>query len=116
MEALHESLMYLVCSPIGLHIQAVPFDGKDMAKSATVRARVEPQLKEEAESVLQALGLNPTAAITLYYEQIVRRGGIPFELALPNATTRKAMRSAERGRVIRAHDADDLLARLNVDE
>jgi DNA-damage-inducible protein J len=87
-----------------------------MAKSATVRARVEPRLKEEAESVLQALGLNPTAAITLYYEQIVRRGGIPFDLALPNATTRKAMRQAERGRVIRAHDADDLLARLNVDE
>ena len=88
-----------------------------MAKTATVRARVEPHLKEQAESVLQALGLNPTAAITLYYEQIVRRGGIPFDLALPNATTRVAMRQAESGDdVVRAKDADDLLAKLNADD
>jgi DNA-damage-inducible protein J len=87
-----------------------------MAKAATVRARVEPALKEEAEEVLEELGLNPTAAITLYYQQIVKRHGIPFEVSLPNATTRRAMRAAERGRVTRATSASDLFAKLDADD
>jgi DNA-damage-inducible protein J len=87
-----------------------------MAKTATVRARVEPQLKDEAEGVLQELGLNPTAAITLYYEQIVKRHGIPFDVALPNAVTRRAMRAAESGRVTRAKSSDELFAKLDGDE
>ncbi len=69
-----------------------------MAKSATVRARVAPDLKVRAERVLEKLGLSATTAITLYYEQIVLRRGIPFDIALPNATTRRAMRDAETGR------------------
>lgn len=87
-----------------------------MAKTATVRARVEPSLKEEAEDVLAKLGLNPTAAITLYYEQIVKRNAIPFELSLPNATTLRAMRAAETGRVARAEDADEFFAQLDADD
>lgn len=87
-----------------------------MAKTATVRARVEPTLKEKAEKVLGALGLNPTAAITLYYEQIVKRHAIPFTLALPNAVTRKAMREAETGRVIRTRNVDKFFAELDRDD
>jgi DNA-damage-inducible protein J len=88
-----------------------------MAKTATVRARVEPHLKEEAEEVLEELGLNPTAAITLYYEQIVKRHGIPFEVSLPNETTLAAMRDAESGRgVTRARNVDDFFAKLNADD
>lgn len=88
-----------------------------MAKTATVRARVEPHLKEEAEEVLEQLGLNPTAAITLYYEQIVKRHGIPFDVSLPNAATLAAMRDAETRRgVTRARDVDDFFAKLDADD
>lgn len=88
-----------------------------MAKTATVRARVEPQLKEDAEEVLGELGLNPTAAITLYYEQIVKRHGIPFEVSLPNRTTLRAMRVAESGRgVTRARNSKELFAQLDEDD
>lgn len=87
-----------------------------MAKTATVRARVEPTLKEEAEGVLSELGLNPTAAITLYYEQIVKRHAIPFELSLPNADTRRAMAAAEAGRVVRTKSVDDFFAQLDSDD
>lgn len=88
-----------------------------MSKSATVRARVEPMLKEQAESVLGELGLNATTAITLYYEQIVRRHAIPFEISLPNATTLSAMRDAETGNgLTRAQDAAALLAALDSDD
>ena len=79
-----------------------------MSKTATVRARVEPTLKAEAEEVLQGLGLNPTAAITLYYEQIALRHALPFAISLPNARTRRAMADAKSGRgVTRARNAKD---------
>ncbi|HEY3286288.1 MAG TPA: type II toxin-antitoxin system RelB/DinJ family antitoxin [Gemmatimonadaceae bacterium] len=87
-----------------------------MAKSATVRARVAPQLKNRAERVLEKLGLSATTAITLYYEQIVRRRAIPFDVALPNATTRRAMRDAETARGLStARDVRSLRARLEAD-
>lgn len=87
-----------------------------MSKTATVRARVEPSLKEEAEGVLEELGLNPTAAITLYYEQIALRHALPFEVALPNATTRSAMEDARSGRgITRARNTKDLFAQLDND-
>ena len=88
-----------------------------MSKSATVRARLEPALKAEAEEVLSELGLNPTVAITMYYEQIVRRQGIPFDVALPNATTRAAMRDAESGAgVTRSRSKRELFAQLDADD
>ena len=88
-----------------------------MSKTATVRARVEPDLKAEAEGVLGELGLNPTAAITMYYEQIVKRHAIPFDVALPNATTRRAMRDARTGRsVVRARDTEGLFQQLDADD
>ncbi|MEO7086835.1 MAG: type II toxin-antitoxin system RelB/DinJ family antitoxin [Gemmatimonadaceae bacterium] len=88
-----------------------------MSKTATVRARVEPELKEKAEGVLSELGLNATTAITLYYEQIVRRHAIPFEISLPNVATLRAMRDAEVGvGLTRAQDAAALLAALDSDD
>jgi len=54
-----------------------------MAKDAQIRARVDADLKAEAEGVLDSLGLSPTAAINMFYRQIVHRRGIPFDVALP---------------------------------
>ena len=69
-----------------------------MAKTETIRARVEPELKREAEGVLKALGLNASEAITLFYRQVALRRGLPFEISLPNELTRAAMRDALEGR------------------
>ena len=41
-----------------------------MPKSAMVRARVEPKLKQDAESLFERLGLSATQAITLFYRQV----------------------------------------------
>jgi DNA-damage-inducible protein J len=85
-----------------------------MAKTAMIRARVEPKLKERAERILEDLGLSATTAINLLYAQIVQRRGLPFEVTLPNATTRKAMRAARTGRrVVRADSMDELMAKLD---
>ena len=55
-----------------------------MTKSAMIRARIRPKLKDEVEAILAELGLNPTEAITLFYEQIRLRQGLPFAVKLPD--------------------------------
>lgn len=47
-------------------------------KTATIRARVDPTLKERAEATFAEVGLSASAAITLFYSQVIRHGGLPF--------------------------------------
>jgi DNA-damage-inducible protein J len=81
-----------------------------MAKSATIRARTEPDVKVKAEAVMHELGLNPSAVITMLYKAIIRLRRLPFE---PNATTLAALEDARLGRdLIRAESMDDLFVLL----
>lgn len=54
-----------------------------MAKTATVQARIDPQLKENVEKILAQLELSSSDAIKLFYRQIELNGGLPFDLKLP---------------------------------
>ena len=54
-----------------------------MAKTANLYARIEPDVKEQAESILAALGIPASNAITMFYKQIILQRGIPFEMKLP---------------------------------
>lgn len=54
-----------------------------MAKSASVYARIDPALKEQAESILSALGIPTSNAIDMFFKQIVLKKGLPFEVRLP---------------------------------
>ena len=54
-----------------------------MAKSANLYARIEPDLKEQAENILTALGVPDSNAITMFYKQIILQNGLPFEVKLP---------------------------------
>ena len=63
-----------------------------MSKSSTIRARMDPQLKEEAESILHELGISTTQALTLFYQQVRLRRGIPFEVRLPDDRSRASQR------------------------
>lgn len=85
-----------------------------MNKSATIRARIEPDLKEAAESVLAQLGMNPTDAITVFYRQIALQRGLPFELKLPNAVTVAAMADVAAKKDLAEYDSvDELFAKLD---
>ena len=66
-----------------------------MAKSAMVRARVEPELKRRAEELFSELGLSTTEAITLFYKQVAIHRGLPFSVRVPNVETIEAMRQAD---------------------
>lgn len=54
-----------------------------MAKSANLYARIEPDVKEQAEKILTALGIPASNAITMFYKQIILNNGLPFEVKLP---------------------------------
>ena len=56
-----------------------------MAKTANVLARVEPDVKEEAESILNELGVPASVVINMLYKQIIMTKGIPFSLTLHKA-------------------------------
>ena len=52
-------------------------------KSANVLARVEPEVKEQAEEILSKLGVPASVVINMLYKQIIMTRSIPFSLSLP---------------------------------
>jgi addiction module RelB/DinJ family antitoxin len=59
----------------------------DMARTANVFARVEPEIKEQAETVLEQLGIPMSNAVGMFLRQVVMQRGIPFEMKLPAEET-----------------------------
>jgi DNA-damage-inducible protein J len=86
-----------------------------MRKSAMVRARLEPTLKDHVETVSQRLGLNATQAITIFYKQVQLRDGLPFDVVVPTGTTQRAFAASEAGRdLVVCVDADDMFRELGI--
>jgi DNA-damage-inducible protein J len=78
-------------------------------KAAVIHARIEPRVKRQAETVLHDLGLSPTEAIRIFYRQITLRRGLPFAVAVPNASTAATLAKSRRGEDVREFDSlDDL--------
>ena len=53
------------------------------AKTANVVARVEPSVKEQAEAIMETLGIPASVVINTLYKQIIMTRSIPFSLAVP---------------------------------
>ena len=93
-----------------------------MANTSAVYARIDSNLKESAESILQQLGISPSSAIQMLYSQIVLTRGLPLDLRLPSrkptaiggmsreevdAELMKGMDSLKSGREYPANEVDD---------
>ncbi len=86
-----------------------------MAKTATIRARIEPRLKQEVEKLFKEVGLTTTEAINLFYRQVKLRNGLPFNVVIPNKTTEKVFKDTDAKRnLIRCEDADDMFDKLGL--
>lgn len=86
-----------------------------MNKTAMVRARLAPDLKEYAEGIFHRLGLNATQAITLFYRQVELRGGLPFDVVVPTPTTKRTFEASEAERdMVVCEDADDMFRKLGI--
>ena len=55
-----------------------------MQRTSSVFARVEPEIKEQAEQVLNLLGIPMSNAIGLFLRQVIMQRGIPFDMKLPD--------------------------------
>ena len=80
-----------------------------MTKSEMIRARVEPELKQEAETIFSKLGLSATQAITLFYKQVTLQQGLPFAVKIPNAETREALQQAYDGEELTEYESLEVL-------
>lgn len=90
-----------------------------MVRTSNVFARVEPEVKEQAESILNQLGIPMSNAVGMFLKQVVIQRGIPFDIKLPankpisvseltkeqlNAEIAKGMEDIENGKVYSAED------------
>ncbi|MEG6616504.1 type II toxin-antitoxin system RelB/DinJ family antitoxin [Peptococcaceae bacterium 1198_IL3148] len=54
-----------------------------MVKTTNIYVRLEPGLKEQAETVLEQLGIPMSNAVNIFLKQVVMQRGIPFDVKLP---------------------------------
>lgn len=71
------------------------------SKSANVTARVEPEIKEQAESIMNQIGVPVSVVINMLYKQIIMTQGIPFPLTVShNLPIRDEMDAGEFDRIM----------------
>jgi len=63
--------------------------------SKVARARMDDELKDDAENILKSIGLSASDAIRMLYKQIVIRSEFPLELKVPNTVTLKSFEEAD---------------------
>ncbi len=81
-----------------------------------VRARIDTNTKERAAEALEAMGLSISDAIRLLMLRIADERRLPFEVKVPNATTRKAMAELEAGKGKSFAGVEALMADLHADD
>lgn len=62
--------------------------GNIMSKGASVYAHIDSDIKAQAEEILSELGISISVAINIYYRQIIRHGGLPFEVVVSKPTVK----------------------------
>lgn len=65
------------------------------AKTANVTARIEPEVKEHAEAILEGLGIPVSVFIDMTYRQVIVHNGVPFPLNMPRKDEKDT--AAQRG-------------------
>lgn len=76
--------------------------------------RLDADAKKQAYAIFEKVGLKPTQAINLFLRQVALRGGLPFDVKIPNAETIAAMNEVERGDAKRFKDSKDLYDDLGI--
>lgn len=64
-------------------------------KNDYVRARITLDIKVKSQTILQELGMSQSEYYRLCLRKLIEEGGIPFEVKLPNAVTKKAIKEAD---------------------
>ena len=85
-----------------------------MAKTATIQTRVDPEIKRNAQNILNRLNISMSEAISMYLSQITLHKGIPFEIKIPNSITAQTLKDSEDGKELHTvADVDELFQELD---
>jgi DNA-damage-inducible protein J len=109
----------LICSHNGTTMNVLkPIQERPTMSTADtyVRARIDTITKQRAADALEAMGLSISDAIRLLMLRIADERRLPFDVKVPNATTRKAIAELEAGKGKRFASVDDLMADLHADD
>jgi DNA-damage-inducible protein J len=87
-----------------------------MPTNDVVRARIDKQVKKDAQAVLDSIGLTVSDAFRMMMMRIATEKKLPFDPLIPNAETIEAMKAARREDLTTVGPVDDLLASLNADD
>lgn len=92
-------------------------------KTANVTARVQPEIKQQAEDILERLGIPVSVLIDSLYRQIIMTNSIPYSFSVPSIPTRDAMSTAQFNEMMESGlkqakagqgmDLDDAFARIS---
>lgn len=95
-----------------------------MARTSNIYIRVEPDIKEQAEAVLEKLGIPMSNAVSIFLRQVIMQNGLPFEVKIPhgkpvslanlsetefNLEMQKAQDDFEHGRIHRFEEVENEL-------
>jgi len=84
-----------------------------MPRTATVQARIDPDIKEKAQAIFNKLNISLSEAISMYLTQVTLHNGIPFEIKIPNELTAETIRKSKAGQELhQVNGVDELFKEL----
>ena len=86
-----------------------------MSKSAVIRARIEPELKEEAKSIFEKIGLALSSTVSFFSPKAHTRLASQVEGNIPNRKTRRVLRDSQRGKnLVRFENEEEFFKDLGI--
>ena len=76
--------------------------------STMVHIRIDEKTKRKAAMTLAAMGMSMSDAVRMLLLRVAAEKALPFEVKVPNATTVKAMRVADRSKGKRLNSAETM--------
>lgn len=90
--------------------------GMRATKTDYIRARIEPSLKQEVETMFDSWGITTTQAINMFYKQVQQEHKLPFKcFKRPNKATLRAIKEAKQKKgIVKCKNAKDLFDKLGI--
>jgi DNA-damage-inducible protein J len=76
-------------------------------KTQMIHTRIDPTLKQEAEQIFSALGINTADAIRMFFRQVTLKQGLPFDVKIPNKETQKAMEELRTNKNLKSYSPQE---------
>jgi DNA-damage-inducible protein J len=86
----------------------------DIMATTMVHVRVDEKIRLRATKALAGMGISVSDAVRMLLVRVAAEKALPFDVKVPNATTVKAMRAADRGKGKRLKSAGAMLKDLGI--